>query len=127
MPSRALRPMFRPLLRTGTGVKESEMPNRRITIVEAPSSLGLTTGGVERLPDRLLALGLAGRIGAGRSIRRQPPAGTGIVDSATGVLNAPELAAWSPLLADAVGGVIDDGGFPLLLGGDCTILLGPML
>ncbi len=38
------------------------MPNRRYAILEAPSALGLATDGVEGLPDRLLALGLAERI-----------------------------------------------------------------
>ena len=103
------------------------MPKRRITIVEAPSSLGLATDGVEMLPERLRALGLAEQIDADRSIRLQAPAKTGVLDLRTRVLNAPEIAAWSPQLANAVASVIDDGGFPLVLGGDCTILLGSML
>ena len=42
-------------------------------IVEAPSSLGLSTNGVEQLPDRLLALGLAERIGARQAERLSVP------------------------------------------------------
>ena len=103
------------------------MPKRRITIVEAPSSLGLATDGVEMLPERLRALGLAEQIDADRSIRLQAPVKSGVLDPRTRVLNAPEIAAWSPQLANAVASVIDDGGFPLVLGGDCTILLGSML
>jgi arginase len=30
-------------------------------------------------------------------------------------------------LADAIGRVLDAGDFPLVLGGDCSILLGAML
>jgi arginase len=100
---------------------------RPITIIEAPSTLGLATEGVELLPERLLELGLAERIGAEQSVRVPPPRKTGLVDPETGVLNAPEIAAWSPRLADTVGSVIDEGRFPLILGGDCTILLGSML
>ena len=42
------------------------MPTRRYAILEAPSTLGLATDGVEGLPDRLLELGLAERILARR-------------------------------------------------------------
>ena len=37
------------------------------------------------------------------------------------------MAAWSPCLADAIEDVLDRRGFPLILGGDCTILPGSML
>ncbi|TIX55834.1 MAG: arginase family protein, partial [Mesorhizobium sp.] len=40
------------------------MPTRPYAILEAPSSLGLATDGVEGLPGRLLELGLADRIHA---------------------------------------------------------------
>ena len=46
---------------------------------------------------------------------------------ATGVLNAPAIVSWSPLLADRIGKVLDNGEFPVVLGGDCTILMGAML
>jgi arginase len=42
-------------------------------------------------------------------------------------LNANAIAAWSPRLADAVEDVLDEGEFPVVLGGDCTIVLGSML
>ncbi len=103
------------------------MTQRSKVIIEAPSTLGLVGNGVEALPDRLLAEGLAKRIDALRRLRVPTLPGTGIVDPATGVLNAPELARWSPQLADAVGTVVDAGEFPVILGGDCTIVLGSML
>jgi arginase len=43
------------------------------------------------------------------------------------VLNAQAIADWSPKLADAVEAVLAAGEFPLILGGDCSILLGPTL
>ena len=103
------------------------MTQRSKAIIEAPSTLGLIGDGVEGLPDRLLAQGLAERIDALRRLRVPTLLKTGIVDPATGVLNAPELANWSPRLADAVGMVVDAGEFPVILGGDCTIVLGSML
>jgi arginase len=103
------------------------MPNRRYAILEAPSTLGLATDGVESLPDRLLALGLAERIRARRAGRLAVPAKDPIPDPETGTLNAQAIAAWSPRLADAVEELLDAGEFPVVLGGDCTILLGSML
>ncbi|MDX3925467.1 MAG: arginase family protein [Shinella sp.] len=103
------------------------MPTFRYAIVEAPSTLGLATDGVERLPDQLLGLGLAERIHARRAARLAVPAKDPTPDPETGTLNAGAIAAWSPKLADAVEAVLDAGEFPMVLGGDCTILLGSML
>ncbi|WP_225768343.1 arginase family protein [Inquilinus sp. Marseille-Q2685] len=103
------------------------MPTRRHAILEAPSTLGLATDGVEGLPDRLLDLGLAERIRARRAGRLTVPPKDPTPDPGTGTLNAEAIAAWSPRLADAVGAVLDSGEFPVVLGGDCTILLGSML
>lgn len=103
------------------------MPTRRYAILEAPSTLGLATDGVEALPDRLLALGLTERILARRAGRLGVPPKDPVPDPETGTLNAKAIAAWSPRLADAVESVLDAGEFPVVLGGDCTILLGSML
>lgn len=103
------------------------MPTPRYAIVEAPSTLGLATDGVERLSRELLDLGLAERIHARRAGRLTVPAKDPTPDPETGILNAKAIAAWSPELADAVEAVLDAGEFPVVLGGDCTILLGSML
>lgn len=99
----------------------------RYAIIAAPSSLGLRSAGVEKLPERLLSHGLAERLGARRAARLTPPPKVAARDEATCILNGPEIARWSPLLADAVGAVLDAGEFPVVLGGDCSILLGSML
>ena len=103
------------------------MPSLPYAIVEAPSTLGLATDGVERLADRLLDLGLAERIHARHARRLTVPPKDPTPDAETGTLNARAIAAWSPELADAVEAVLDAGEFPVVLGGDCTILLGSML
>jgi len=103
------------------------MPTMPYAIIEAPSTLGLATDGVERLPEQLLNLGLAERIGARRAGRLVVPSKDPAPDPETGTLNAGAIAAWSPKLADAVEAVLVAGEFPLVLGGDCTILLGSML
>jgi arginase len=103
------------------------MPTFSYAILEAPSTLGLATNGVERLPGRLLHLGLAERIHARHAGRLAVPPKGPAPDPETGILNAGAIAAWSPRLADAVGAVLDAGEFPVVLGGDCTIVLGSML
>lgn len=100
---------------------------RDYAIVEAPSALGLRSRGVERLPATLLGHGLAKRIGARIAARLEPPPHDGRRDAATGILHAQEIAEWTPKLADAVGAALDAGEFPVILGGDCSILLGSML
>ena len=96
-------------------------------ILEAPSTLGLATEGVERLPEQLLELGLADRINARHAGRLAVPPRQPTPDTETGVLNAEAIASWSPKLADAMETLLDAGEFPVVLGGDCTILLGSML
>lgn len=101
--------------------------SRRYAIIEAPSVLGLKPTGVDGLPARLLELGLAERIGARRAGRVDAPPYRPERDAETGTLNAHAIAAWTPRLADAIGDVLDAGGFPVVLGGDCSILLGATL
>ncbi|MFF9868028.1 arginase family protein [Streptomyces sp. NPDC013953] len=100
---------------------------QELAIIEAPSVLGLRPSGVQDLPTALLDTGLQGRLGAARAGRVEAPAYDPERDAATGILNPAGIAQYSARLADAVGGVLDRGGFPVVLGGDCTILLGNLL
>jgi arginase len=97
------------------------------TIVEAPSVLGLFPKGVETLSEALLAAGLAERLGARRAGRVEPLPYEPERDPETLLLNPHAIAAYSIALADAVGAVVDRGEFPVVLGGDCSILLGNLL
>ncbi|WP_406864647.1 arginase family protein [Streptomyces sp. HUAS MG47] len=100
---------------------------RRPAIVEAPSVLGLRPSGVQDLPAALLGAGLRERLGAEWAGRVEPPAYDPRRDEATGALNPDGIARYSAELADAVGAVLDRGRFPVVLGGDCSILLGNLL
>src|SRR5687768_12599643 len=100
---------------------------RRYSIIEAPSVLGLKPTGVDRLPEQLLNAGLAERLQARRAGRVETPPYRFERDPETLTLNAQAIAAWSPMLADAMGSVLDGGEFPVILGGDCSILLGSAL
>ena len=100
----------------------------RYAIVEAPSILGLKPTGVERLPAVLLQHGLADELRARRAGRVEPKAAYDTErDPATLTLNARGIAEYAVQLADTVAGIIDRGEFPILLGGDCSILLGSSL
>jgi arginase len=102
-------------------------PARRYAVIEAPSILGLKPTGVETLPERLLSHGLAERLRARRAARLETPPYDPNRDAATQTLNAHAIASWSPRLADAVEDALDAGELPIILGGDCSILLGSML
>ncbi|MBB6091241.1 arginase [Povalibacter uvarum] len=103
------------------------MATRPYAILEAPSALGVSSDGVEGLASRLLDLGLAERIRARHAGRLSSPPKDGMRDPETRVLHGKTIAEWSPRLADAVRTVLDEGDFPVVLGGDCTIVLGTML
>jgi arginase len=96
-------------------------------IIEAPSVLGLFPGGVEQLPKALLDAGLADAVSARHAGRLMPPTYDPKRDSTTGLLNPGGLRDYAIGLADATGDVLDAGDVPIVLGGDCSILLGNLL
>src|SRR6266540_6848695 len=107
-------------------------PQRNAVVVDAPSNLGLrppspdTIPGVWRLPEVLRREGIVARLAATDGGRVGPPAYTPDHD-ATGTRNGLAIAGYSVKLADRLGEVLDAGEFPVLLGSDCSILLGAML
>jgi len=100
---------------------------RSYAVIEAPSILGLKPTGVDGLPRTLLEHRLAQRVNARYAGRIEPPPYSPDRDPETGTLNARAIVQWSPQLADAIGQVLGGGEFPLILGGDCSILLGATL
>ena len=111
---------------------EQFMPNpvatRQYAFLEAPSILGLRPNGVEKLPEVLLGHGLCERVQGRRAGRVVPDAPYDPKrDPETLTLNARAIADYTRKLADAVAPLLDDGAFPVVLGGDCSIVLGPAL
>jgi arginase len=100
-----------------------------ISILEAPSALGHVPEhrGVEKAPARLLEEGIAEGLGAVAAGRIEAPGYSGARDPQTQVMNVEPLIEYSSRLADAVGEIVDADRFALVLGGDCSILLGTML
>jgi arginase len=101
----------------------------KYAILEAPSALGhvLEHLGVERAPDALLAAGLADGLAARRAGRVAAEGYSPVRDPRTKILNPRALADYSSVLAGAVAAIADRGEFPVVLGGDCSILLGAAL
>ncbi len=97
------------------------------TILEAPSVLGLGPTGVEKLPEALLKAGLAERLRATHGGRVEPLAYSDVRGSDTQVLNTLSILEYTVRLSDKILPIIARGEFPLVLGGDCSILLGSML
>jgi arginase len=106
---------------------------RQIVVLDAPSNLGLMPPslglepGVRKLPDAFRKQSLVERIGASDAGLVTPPAYHPAIDPHTGVRNSAAVADYARHLAERVAGILGSGGFPLLLGGDCSILLGPLL
>ena len=105
-------------------------PARAIDIVGAPSNLGLRPlrpghiPGARRAPGVLRAHRVVERLGARDRGDVEAPAYDPSQDPATGYRNGANLAAYTPRLADRIGALIDEGRFVLVLGGDCSVLLG---
>ena len=75
----------------------------------------------------MLAEGLGERLEAWRAGRVEPPQYDHHRDPETMLLNPRGIADYSVALADVVERVIDTGEFPVVLGGDCSIVLGCLL
>jgi arginase len=98
------------------------------SIIDAPSDLGLRRTGVDGLPDALRAAGLLQGLPEVRYAGRVPvPPYVPLRDTRTGVLNLDGIRRFSFLLAERVASTLELGRFPLVLGGDCSILLGSAL
>jgi arginase len=104
-----------------------------IGLIEAPSNLGLAPPasgkepGARRMAPRLRELGLHERLGAVDAGELAPPPYSPQRDDATGIRNARAIADYSVALAAAVDGQLNANRFPLVVGGDCSILLGCLL
>ncbi len=98
-----------------------------LQIIEVPSPLGLRPSGLEHAPEALRSAGLHERLGCPDVVRIDVPAYSDVRDPATEILNPQGIADVAHLTADAVSAALDSGRFPIVLGGDCSIVLGPLL
>ena len=99
----------------------------QFTIIDAPSILGLRPTGVEYLPEALKAADIMERLNADYAGRVSPLPYNSERDKLTLLLNPDSIKAFSLQLADRVSSVISRGRYPIVLGGDCSILIGNLL
>jgi arginase len=100
----------------------------QFTIIDSPSILGLRPTGVELLPDALKAAGLIEKLHADYAGRVFSPLPyNSDRDKVTLLLNPHSIKTFSIQLADMVSSVIDSRQYPIVLGGDCSILIGNLL
>ena len=107
--------------------------DKRIALLDAPSNLGLrppadgVAPGCYKAPWALRDAGLLPRLGANDAGAVVPPRYVSTWSPGAGVRNGRAIATYAGRLASRIGGILDAGELPLVLGGDCSILLGPAL
>ncbi|MEO3771860.1 arginase family protein [Micromonospora sp. B9E7] len=107
---------------------------RRIAVLDAPTNLGLrpptstSVPGCAKAPGALRDHDLLARLRARDAGCITPPRyDPGDWRPGDGVCHAREIADYSLALAERIGSIIDRGEFPVVLGGDCSVLLGSAL
>lgn len=103
------------------------------TILEFPSNLGLKAPspghqpGVRKLPLWLQQYDFHNKINPSSVIHLEPPAYSTHIDKESGVRNADAIIGYAKRQASVLEKVIRSGSFPLIIGGDCSILIGNAL
>lgn len=103
---------------------------KKIVLIEAPSNLGLKEPapgiepGVKFLPAALDKAGFSTSIGAREKMHVEPPSYSMHLDKASKIRNADAIAGYSKKLAAAIREVIEENKIPLVIGGDCSVMIG---
>jgi arginase len=106
---------------------------RKLSVLDAPSNLGLRPPATDAIPGAYKApwalrdAGLLEKLGATDAGAVVPRRYVATWKPGDGVRNGPAIAEYARKLADRVASLRAAGEFPLILGGDCSILLGPAL
>jgi arginase len=108
---------------------------KEVVYVSAPSNLGLKCmsyadangPGARKAPAVFEQFLFRERLNILQSYTITPPVYSGEVDVKTGIRNLPELIDYSKYYAEVIRGIVVDKQFPIVIGGDCSILIGSML
>jgi arginase len=104
-----------------------------IYILEFPSNLGLKEPfagqepGVRKLPDFLKKHDFHSSLNANSILRLDPPAYSMALDKISGVRNADRIVKYSKDQSQILEKVLSENSFPIVIGGDCSILIGNSL
>jgi arginase len=108
-------------------------PARDLVLIEIATNLGLRPPvqgrepGVRRMPEAFRRRDFAERIGARRGGRLEAGPYSDDPDRGTGYRNGQALAALAMEQAALLSPIVESGAFPVVVGGDCSILLGDLL
>jgi arginase len=112
------------------GFARGATPAREIGLISAPISLGLRPGakgqepGTWRAPEVLLSAGLADKLGTRHRIAMARPAYDFGERPGTRLRNGDTLRSFMLELGGKVQAELAAGRFPVVLGGDCSVMLG---
>jgi arginase len=98
-----------------------------ISIIEAPLVVEAYWSGVSLMAQTLREAGLQERINVDATTQLPLPDWQPYRDPETHILNPAQVRDYSVKIANAVGKDISRGYFPMVVGGDCTVLLGCLL
>jgi arginase len=105
---------------------------RKICLIRAPSNLGLRplhsghVPGTWRAPQALSEAGLVEMLSPATVVDLERPAYSTEPQPGTRLRNGPAIRRFNLELAEIVAGTLGRGEFPLVIGGDCSILLGAL-
>lgn len=102
---------------------------QNVIIIEAPSNLGLkqlrdVEPGVRKLPAWLKTHGLYDVLHPQKVIHVEAPSYSMHLDKESGVRNADAIVVYSKNLSEQITTALNADEFPIVIGGDCSILIG---
>lgn len=106
---------------------------KNVALLDAPTNLGLrppeagAVPGCYKLPWALRDQGLLDALTAQDAGAVVPPRYRAEWQPSDGDRNGSAIASYAVMLADRVSGLLDHQRFPVVLGGDCSVLIGNML
>jgi len=117
------------LATVATALTPARASDKAVSIVLAPSNLGLSPlgssqQGTWRAPQTLLQAGLAQALDAEEVISLDRPTYQFEAQPGTRIRNGVSIREFSLELSAKVADILRRGGFPVVIGGDCSVLLG---
>ena len=106
---------------------------KEIVLIEASTNLGLkepapgVEPGVKFLPAALEKAGFSKLLGVKQHLSVEPPPYSMELDEESKVRNADAIAGYSKKLAAAIRIVFEEDKIPLMIGGDCSVMIGSAL